>query len=277
MARAPSAKVKQAEQMYHSGHKLIEIARQLELPEGTVRRWKCTYKWDGERSEKKTSVRKEKKPTAKEVGQVLDNPDLTDKQRLFCLYYVKSFNATKAYQKAYGCKYEIARSIAYRQLQKESVRKEIQRLKQERINREFLTEEDIFQKYLDIAFADMTDFIEFGTEEVPVMAVYGPVEVKDEDTGKKKILTQTENVMRFRKSDEVDGTLINEVRNGRNGASIKLADRMKALEWLTSHMDLATEEQRAKIDQIRAQTDKLTGNNQEIEDLSEIEGDIYGE
>ena len=52
---------------------------------------------------------------------------------------------------------------------------------------------------------------------------------------------------------------------------------MRALDWLADHMDLATDEQRAKIEQIKAQTDKLTGNNQEIEDLSEIEGEIYGE
>ena len=78
-------------------------------------------------------------------------------------------------------------------------------------------------------------------------------------------------------SSEVDGTLLTEVRQGKDGVSIKLADRMRALDWLADHMDLATDEQRAKIEQIKAQTDKLTGNNQEIEDLSEIEGEIYGE
>jgi len=51
---------------------------------------------------------------------------------------------------------------------------------------------------------------------------------------------------------------------------------MKALQWLSDHMDMATEEQKAKIAQIKAQTDKLTGNNQEIEDLDDIEGEIYG-
>lgn len=47
-------------------------------------------------------------------------------------------------------------------------------------------------------------------------------------------------------------------------------------ELLHKRWDLATEEQRARIAQVKAQTDKLTGNNQEIEDLEEIEGDIYG-
>ena len=40
--------------------KLVEIASQLELPEGTVRRWKSTHNWDNERSEKK-SERSEKR------------------------------------------------------------------------------------------------------------------------------------------------------------------------------------------------------------------------
>ena len=252
MARAPSAKVSQAEQMYLAGQKLIDIARQLDVPEGTVRRWKCTYKWDSERSDKKASVRnkeKKKKQNEEAAAELVDQEsDLTDKQRLFCLYYVRTFNATKAYQKAYGCRYEVARSIAYRQLHKEAILQEIQRLKKERINRELFTEEDIFQKYVDIAFADVTDFVDF-----------------DGDT------------IELKRSTEVDGTLLTEVRQGKDGVSIKLADRMRALDWLADHMDLATDEQRAKIEQIKAQTDKLTGNNQEIEDLSEIEGEIYGE
>ena len=37
--------------MYLEGRKLVEIASQLNLPEGTVRRWKCTHKWNNERSE----------------------------------------------------------------------------------------------------------------------------------------------------------------------------------------------------------------------------------
>ena len=51
---------------------------------------------------------------------------------------------------------------------------------------------------------------------------------------------------------------------------------MRALDWLAEHMDLATAEQRARVAQLRAQTDKLTGNNEEIEDMGEVEGDIYG-
>ena len=184
--------------------------------------------------------------------QVIDNPDLTDKQRLFCLHYVRCFNATKAYQKAYGCGYDVANSEGYKLLVKPCIKNEIQRLKQNRLNREMLDESDIFQKYMDIAFSDITDYVTFGQEEVPVIAMYGPVEIKDEETGKKVPLTKRINVVKFKESSEVDGTLITEVKQGRDGASIKLADRMKALDWLAEHMDMATEEQRAKIEVMKS-------------------------
>lgn len=280
MARAPDARIDQAKKLYLQGKKLTEIASQLGLPEGTVRRWKSTYKWDKkdtERSDKKSerslknNERSDKKKTLKErvvepeVKQVMKNPELTDKQRLFCMYYIRSFNATKAYQKAYECSYETAGSNGYALLQNTAIITEIQRLKQERLNREFLSETDIFQKYMDIAFSDITDYLTFGTEEVPVIGASGLVEVKDPDTGEKKPLTKIVNVVRFKPSAEIDGTILAEVKQGKDGASIKLADRMKALDWLAAHMDLATAEQKAKIAQINAQTERLKQDNEQEE------------
>ncbi len=269
---------------YCKGMKYKEIAEKYGVTINTVKSWKTRYKWskDGKKvctqNQKKVCTQNDhKKEKAEEaVERVIENVDLTDKQRLFCLLYTRCFNATKAYQKAYKCSYEVAAAASYRMLDNVGIRNEIQRLKQHRLNRELLDESDIFQKYIDIAFADITNYLEFGVEEVPVMALHGPVKIKDPDTGKEKELTKTVNTVRFRPSAEVDGTILAEVKQGRDGASIKLADRMKALQWLSDHMDLATKEQRARIAQIKAQTDKLTGNNQEIEDMSESEAEIYG-
>ena len=61
MARAPDKRIEQAREMYLQGQKLVEIASQLNLPEGTVRRWKCTHKWKSERSDKKSERSKRKK------------------------------------------------------------------------------------------------------------------------------------------------------------------------------------------------------------------------
>lgn len=256
MARAPDETKKiinEAFKLYKSGMKLVEIASQLSVPDGTVRRWKCTYGWDGERSDKKASVRDKsskgkKNKINQEILSIDQNSELTEKQKLFCLLFIRNFNATKSYQKAYGVDYKTAASIAYRLLEYDGVKKEILRLKQNRLNRELLTEDDIFQKYMDIAFADITDYVEFGRETVPVMGPFGPIILTDEKTKEKTQITKEVNVVKFKNSLYLDGSLISEVKQGKDGASIKLSDKMKALEWLADHMNLATEEQKAKIE-----------------------------
>ena len=278
LARAPNEKVDKAKKLYLKGEKLIDIANQFGLSEGTVRSWKSRYNWDCNVAKEKCNVAKKKKQkekrSVKEVQHVMENAELTDKQRLFCLYYIKCFNATKAYQKAYGCSCETAMVAGPRMLGNVRVRNEIANLKQNRYQREFLSESDIFQKYMDIAFADITDFLDFGTEEVPVMALYGPVKIKDPETGDEKTLTKTVNVVHFKSSNEVDGSILAEVKQGKDGASIKLSDRMKALEWLSKHMNIATDEQKARIEQIHAQTELLKAKAQ-VDDIEEAADDGF--
>ena len=67
MARAPDPRITQAKAMYLKGMKLVEIASQLNLPEGTVRRWKSTHKWDSERSDK-NNERSDKKSRGGQPG-----------------------------------------------------------------------------------------------------------------------------------------------------------------------------------------------------------------
>lgn len=283
MPRAKNAKAEVALKLYKQGILLKDIAEQLDIPQGTIRRWKSTYKWDqtdkptdcsdvrkesersvnSERSEKKV-----KQAIAADIASVSENPDLTEKQRLFCLYYVRCFNATKAYQKAYKCSYETANAHGFKLLSKAVIKAEIDHLKQSRLNREHLDEHDIFQKYMDIAFADITDFVEFGQEEEYVINQSGLVQVEDPVTGKKVPLKQKVNTVRLKRSDGIDGTLITEVKNGRNGTSIKLADRMKALDWLAEHMNIATEEQKARIAVLKM---KSAGDEPEDIDTSYVD------
>ena len=168
---------------------------------------------------------------------MIQNADLTDKQQLFCIYYIRCFNATKAYQKAYDVDYATAVVNGPRLLGNARIKDEIFRLKQERLNREFLS--------MDIAFADVTDFVEFGNEDVDVIL----------DTGERKTITVSH--VNIKNDADVDGTIISEVSKGKDGVKVKLADRMKALQWLSDHMDLATEKQKAEIALLKAkvQTD----------------------
>lgn len=65
MPMARNSKVDEALALYRQGFKLVEIARRLELPEGTVRRWKCTYKWDAAPEAERSPP---KKPNARKRG-----------------------------------------------------------------------------------------------------------------------------------------------------------------------------------------------------------------
>lgn len=259
----------------HKGNiDLVEIANQLNVPAGTIRGWKAKDKWDSklngaspkntERSIKNTERSKsesaskqsyakdEIKKVSEEVEQ-LDKSGLTDKQKLFCIYYIKCFNATKAYQKTYNCSYQTAMTNGSELLRNTKIKEEIQNLKQAKLNRAMLSPEDIFQKYMDIAFADITDYVKFGKKEIVI---------GEDKYGEPKTIEV--NYTDFKESDEVDGSLISEIKQGKDGVSIKLTDRMKALQWLAEHMDLATEEQRARIALLKAKVN--TGEEDEIED-----------
>lgn len=290
MARPRSPSRDKAKQLWLESGKsrlLKDIAEELQVSEEQVRKWKNQDKWDkvtlpngnSNVTKHKHKKKDEKKAIADEVNQLIENADLTDKQRLFCCLYIKCFNATKAYQKAYKCSYEVAAVNGPRMLGNARVKEDILRLKQNRLNREMLSEEDIFQKYMDIAFSDITDYLTFGQMEVPVMGAFGPITVEDKDTGEKIPVTKIVNVVQFRESDEVDGTLISEVKQGRDGASIKLSDRMKALNWLADHMDFATPEQKAKVRKLEAETERIrrSGAPENEDDGVEIINDIPAE
>jgi hypothetical protein len=97
----------------------------------------------------------------------------------------------------------------------------------------FIDAMDILDKYIKIAFADITDFITYGRKEVPLIGAFGPI--KDEDGN---ALNHEINYIDFKESSMVDGTIISEVKQGKDGISVKLADKMKALEKLSLYFDL---------------------------------------
>lgn len=268
MPRVPKEIKEKAYQMYKGGTKLIDISKELNIPSGTVRRWKSEQGWDNERSiksersERKANARKEKKERIAEedVKSVIKNENLTDKQRLFCLYYVRCFNATKAYQKAYGCSYETAMANGSASLRNTKIQEEIHKLKQNRLNAEMMEESDIVQKYMDIAFADITDFVEFGN------STYTDGETQEEIQY---------SYVNLKNSNSVDGTLISEVSKGRDGAKIKLADRMKALEWLSNYFEInpadkhrrAFENRKLEIELLKLESQiKDTDTEEELKD-----------
>ncbi|WP_228077360.1 terminase small subunit [Enterococcus casseliflavus] len=214
---------------YQNGMKYKDIAAKHDVSINTVKSWK-SRKWNAP-PEKKGATKKEKVAHKKEVQPVIDNDDLTEQQKLFCLHYLECFNATKAYQKAYRCDYRTAHANSYRMMANDGIKSELHRLKAEMQQDVFLDVKDLMLEYIKQAFADITDFTEFGKREVPVMGMFGPV--KDEDG---RELMKEINYVDFKESTEIDGKLIKEVKVGKDGVSVKLYDKQKAMSELMKYL-----------------------------------------
>lgn len=243
MARARSPNRDKAYKLWIDSNKtklLKDIAAELNISEGQVRKWKNQDKWEESKgnvtNEIKGNVTNEKANKRSQFFQEeienLDSSELTDKQKLFCLYYVQeNFNKTKAYKKAYECNYETARRCGSRMLTNVDIKEEIDKITEEvleetAINSKLLAKR-IVEQYISIAFADITDYTDFGSKEV---------EIDKTDDGEPVMLTVS--YVNLKDAREVDGTLISEVKKGKDGVSVKLYDKMKALQWLGDRMDL---------------------------------------
>ncbi|WP_244990369.1 terminase small subunit [Clostridium algidicarnis] len=262
-----------AEKNYMAGMKYKDIATKYNVSINTVKSWKQRYKWNrnGVHTDKKVCTQNKKSANIKkesitnEVKEVLENTELTDKQRLFCVIYSRCLNATKAYKKAYSCSYETAMVNGSNLLRNAKINEQIEKLNATQFNKEFI-KQSLIQKYLDIAFSDMSNYVEFGRKEIETG--------KDEDNNPVMIEV---NYVDFKDSSEVDGTLISEVSQGKNGVSIKLQDKMKAMQWLSDRVDwlstetkLKLENEKTKIEMAQEKLDleklKVTGNDEEVED-----------
>lgn len=252
-----------AHEMYKQGMKLVDIADALEVPPGTVRRWKSTHGWDGERSasesERSDKGKVVKNPPADDgTKDTLQNDELTSEQQIFCVYYSKTFNAAQSYQKAYGCTYESALCAGPRLLGNVRVRTEIERLKELKRQQIVTGTEDIVELQMRIAFADIGNYLTFSEKEYT-----------DPETKEKKSISAVD----LKESVNTDTQLIREVKDGKYGVSIKLEDRQKAINWLTKYFLMHPESKyRAEYEKKRAEandnsTEDILKNMQTIADI----------
>lgn len=252
-----------AYEMYRQGMKLVDIASALDVPPGTVRRWKSTHGWDSERSEKeseRSATKRTKKRTPIDDGtkETLQNDDLTPEQQMFCIYYSRTFNAAQSYQKAYGCSYESAIANGSRLLTNDKVRAEIERLKEIKRQQIVAGADDIVELQMRIAFADIGNYVSFGQKEV--------TDIETDET-------YMVSVVDLKESKNTDTQLIQEVKRGKDGVSVKLADKQKAIDWLSKYFLVHPDDKyKAEFDKKRAEVSDNSGaqilqNMQTIADI----------
>ena len=252
-----------AYEMYKQGMKLVDIAAELNVPPGTVRRWKSTHGWDsersGSRSERSDKKRTEKKPIVDDgTKETLQNNDLTPEQQMFCIHYSRTFNAAQSYQKAYGCSYQTAMVNGCLLLRNTKVRAEIERLKELKRQQIVTGTEDIVELQMRIAFADIGNYLSFGQKEIT-----------DPDTDETYMISTVD----LRESKDTDTQLIQEVKRGKDGVSVKLADKQKAIDWLTKYFLMHPESKyKAEYERKRAEVkdnagEEILKNMQTIADI----------
>ncbi|WP_103110803.1 terminase small subunit [Brevibacillus reuszeri] len=189
-----------------------------------------------------------------------DNEDgsLTEKQRLFVLEYLHDFNATRAAM-AVGYSKKTAHVIGWENIRKPNIQAEIKRQKEAMADELGVSVQRIIAEYMKIAFADISEYVEFGQQDVPMFTEEGDP-ILDPKTGEQ--MTYKRNFVAFRSSDEVDGTLISEVKQGKDGVSVKLHDKMKALAALEKYLGFMTEEQILKIEKMKLELGNLRGDTE---------------
>ncbi|MEG7924874.1 terminase small subunit [Bacillus cereus] len=259
-----------------------DIADDLGKSVSLIRKWKTLDKWDenitGNITVGKKVITNVKNPKTKaKLKKMLDDEELTEQERLFCLYYVKYFNGTQAALKA-GYAKSSAHVTSSRLLRRERVASYIREIKGEMIENIFVEAMDVLNEYIKIAFADITNYVTFGQKDVEVMGPFGPV--KDEDG---KPVMRTISYVDFNESDMVDGSIIAEVKKGKEGVSIKLADKMRALDKLAMYFDLVPDNFKRKIEEERhkmhmeVQKANIKKANAEIANLTGDEDDDNAE
>lgn len=167
----------------------------------------------------KQRIKRESVATPKEVESVIKNDELNDQQKLFCLYVAKGNSDLFSYMKAYKTSYINAQRNAWKQRKNKEIEAEITRLKTKAFTEEFLTMPDLVAQMKLVAMADITDYLDMGTEEV-----IG-------DDGK----TYTVNRIYLRDGTEIDGSLVESVTQGRDGVKVQLVNKQFALKWLADY------------------------------------------
>lgn len=253
------------------GMKYKDIAEKYDVSINTVKAWK-SRKWNkqdqtSDPPPKKVAHKKEKGCTQKKLQHEIDNEEsetLKDEHQLFCLLYLKyKFNATKAYQEVYGVDYKTASSNAWRLMGYDGVNKEIKRLKSEIKNNIHIEIEDLLQEYIKQFSADITDIVKVELSEY---------EVRDKQGNKLKTKDGEQVIGRFNdvyveSSDSFDGSLVKKISQGKDGISVELYDKQKAMNELMKYLaddklkDAQTRKAEAEAEIAQHEANKLTNSN----------------
>ena len=210
----------------------------------------------------------EREDTLDIMSDILDGLDLTSKEADFVLRYLQTYNATQAAMQVYKYDKYKAAVMGNRLLHRPHVQSAIKKMK--KIQRKIfdIDPNEYLEFLLKSARADISDYLKFSEEEVPVLDKDGSV-MRDPDTGEP--ITKLVNKMHLVNSEEVDASLIVSVKQGRDGISINLPDKMQAWEKLRQYFGWG-EKQNENVDNSDSIIKAIQGKTDEVWDDEAVEG-----
>lgn len=227
-------KWEEAEQDYLAGMKYKDIATKYDVTLNTVKSWKQRYEWSRSGAPPKSkSVHTNQKGmhTKSNVDDVIDELDeygLTDKQNVFVVRYLKSFNATQAYMDAYGVNYQSANRAGPRLLVNVGIQSAIKRIKAARLKDVAVDEEDIIAQWAKQSFADVGDYVKFGGHDEMALNEKGMPKLDTDDNP----IIWHHSFVQLKSDTNVDTSLIKKITVGKDGPIVELFDKTKAQERL---------------------------------------------
>lgn len=265
---------------YILGMKLNDIAQKYNVSINTVKSWRKRHGWSRDKKIKKVAPiapqKNDEGCTPKK--EALHEEELNEKEQIFCYHYVRTWNATQAALLAeYGNTKYSAGVLGCRLLQRPRVKAEIDRLKCLFRQELHIDIQDFLTFCMKIVGADIGDYLTFGQKEVPVIGMVGPV--VDKETGEP--VTEIVNTVELNESDKLDTSVISEVKQGKDGVSVKLADKkwaweqlIKYFDWLPDKYQRSIEDRKLELEERRVKAAEAKVGDAGEEDGKE-EADSY--
>lgn len=264
---------------YAARMKYKDISAKYDVPVNTLKSWRNRYHWKRGAPAVKEMHPKQKTDAPKVAPKIIDeleaNNELTEKQKLFCLFYLQRFNATWAYQQAYGAKYTVALANGPRLLGKASIKEQLTELKKQQSADLYFDVQDIIRELRQISRGDARDVVDFKT--VKRLAWYKVRDEKgdQEDGGghfrwEPKIDPETgeqawyyENVVKLHDSNEIDTSNIKSIRIDKGEAVVEMYDKQRALESLAKLVSPDIKQQSRKL---QAEADVVKAKARDLND-----------
>lgn len=193
----------------HAGEVSVKVLSRIgKVPQSYIRDWIKKENWNKYTMEDPEDRIKLSEGTKEFIQSAAEQYGLSEQEETFCYHYFKCKNATQAAMRA-GYSSSWSYNCGYRLLKEPKIKKFLRDLQTQACEEVLVDTLDIIRMWAKIAFADMNDYVSVSGAGVMLKG-----------------------------SNQTDGQVITEIKEGKDGITIKMADKMKALDRLSSYFKI---------------------------------------